>query len=98
MANYAIIDKAGEVINSVEWDGSPYWTPPEGCKAVAHPQACKGWKYNGKEFVPPAGFITVKVGRKPHLGAEDLLQLLLERKMLNADDVAVFTSKLMDNP
>jgi len=53
---YAVIDGANTVINTVYWNGSPDWTVPEGCTAVAIEEGIKagiGWTYVDGEFVAP---------------------------------------------
>jgi hypothetical protein len=50
---YAVID-AGVVVNTVVWDGTTDWTPPEGTILVPladHPHVGIGWDYDGETFI-----------------------------------------------
>lgn len=38
MARYLVLDKDGNVLNVIEWDGNAQWTAPEGCTAVVAPE------------------------------------------------------------
>lgn len=43
--NHAVINKAGEVVNVIWWEGAP-WTPPEGCTVVKSDIMGIGDKYD----------------------------------------------------
>lgn len=61
---YAVIDKEGNVINTILWDGKKEWTPPEGTTVVdiSNISAGIGWNYkNGKFTRPPAPEVPIKV-------------------------------------
>jgi hypothetical protein len=51
---YAVIDGAGNVVNTVVWDGGPGWQPPDGTTAVPANGAGIGWSWDGQAFHAPA--------------------------------------------
>ena len=54
--NYAIVNAAGDVINTIVWNGSN-WQPPAGTTAIQIPvgvEAGIGWSYVDGDFIAPA--------------------------------------------
>lgn len=51
--NYAIIDKAGLVVNVVLWNGETPWMPPAGRIALPLLDASIGWTFKDGAFNPP---------------------------------------------
>lgn len=58
---YALIDAAGNVINTILWDSTTPYTPPDGLTVVANPSGAGiGWTYvNGIFNAPPAPAVSL---------------------------------------
>jgi len=54
MARYVVIDKAGTVVNVVEWDEEADWDSPDDCRIVRSDAAGPGWIMQGKVLVDPS--------------------------------------------
>jgi len=54
---YAIIDKKGNVINTILWNGEDEWLPPDGTTVVScdDPLCQIGGTYKGGKFAAPPG-------------------------------------------
>jgi hypothetical protein len=53
---YTVVDGAGNVVNTVEWDGVTPWSPPAGQTGIPTNGApvSIGWTWDGFQFNPPA--------------------------------------------
>lgn len=57
MANYALVNSSGNVLQIIEWDGQTYWIKPSNVEAVLDPvgNVMPGFTYDGQFFNPPQG-------------------------------------------
>ena len=53
MANYAVIDETGLVVNTIVLEEGSLWEPPEGHTIIQSDVASIGWTYAAENFVRP---------------------------------------------
>lgn len=104
MQNYAVINLAtGLVENSVVWDGSEDWVPPEGYQAIETSSAGIGWSYGAGVFVAPpvappaaADILAANMAMQAALNsqaASAMMPLLLSLQLGTATDAETTSAK-----
>lgn len=90
MAKYVIV-RAGIVENSVEWDGGPTWSPPDGTEAHSFEGVVRiGWQWNDGAPVDPSPPPPEPVIPVPgEVSSGQIILALAELDWLDAVDAAV---------
>ena len=104
MGNYAIVDSATGIVESVAvWDGVTEWSPGEGYIAVESDVAVHGWSYSNGSFTSPpvtlttaAEVLSTNTATQTALlayASQAMTPLLLSLQLGNATDAETVSAK-----